>query len=176
MKILSVFTNSLKLFFLLLISIISFYKSSFAQERKKLTIEEYKIIHDSLLSKKQLLNEITSLTKTEIDSLTNFSKLLDAKLTSCASELTSLKRKLYTKKFGKEIAERILASRIWKSMNEEMLRASWGEPDKVTQNIEKWGKFRQLYYGDITFFFRDDKLISWEEKGKKSKVETFLLH
>jgi|GEM_PF-697109 len=166
----------IKVVFFIFVSIIFFYKPSFAQNKNKLTPEKYKTVYDSLSAEKQHLNEIIFLTKTEIGSLSDFSKKLDFELTSCSNELTGLKRTLYTKKFGKEIAERILAGKIWKSMSEQMLRASWGEPDQVTQNIEKWGKFRQLYYGDITFFFRDGKLISWEEKGKESKVETFLLH
>ena len=49
-------------------------------------------------------------------------------------------------------------------MTENMLNDSWGKPDKIDVNKEKWGVFSQWYYGNITYFFRDGSMIDWEEK------------
>ncbi len=163
--------------FLVFVPVIIFInRYSFAQNKTEITPGTYKAVHDSLLAEKQQLDKLISQIKTEIDSLSKLSESKSNELTGCSTELAKLKRKYYIKKYGTAIADRISSNRIWKSMTEQMLRDSWGEPDKVTKNVEKWGVFKQLYYGDVTFFFQDGKLISWEEKGKESKVETFLLH
>ncbi len=52
-------------------------------------------------------------------------------------------------------------------MTERMLKDSWGEPDKIDKNMEKWGVFTQWYYGNITYFFKNGKLIAWEEENNK---------
>ncbi len=49
-------------------------------------------------------------------------------------------------------------------MTDEMVRDSWGKPDKIDKNVERWGVFTQWYYGNVTFFFRDGKLTEWDEK------------
>ena len=54
-------------------------------------------------------------------------------------------------------------------MTEKMLRDGWGKPDRIHTSTYKWGIYSQWYYGDIIYFFRNGKLIDWEEKraGKK---------
>ena len=89
----------------------------------------------------------------------NISDVLDEKISSILEEINSI----YKKKFGKEKANRIINKQIWKGMTEKMLRASWGTPDKIDKNVEKWGVFTQWYFGDVTFFFKNGKLTDWEE-------------
>ena len=72
-------------------------------------------------------------------------------------------REYFLKKYGKKIGQRILNGQVWKGMTEEMLRDSYGEPDKITRNKEKWGTFSQWYYGKHIFFFKNGKLFEWEE-------------
>lgn len=130
-----------------------------AQSEKKYDPQSYKTEFDSLFtlknkndnSKQDLLNEINKLKKESTE--------LSEKIVAINLEI----EKLYTDKFGKEYGLRIFNKQIWKGMTEQMLSASWGKPDKIDKNVEKWGTFTQWYYGKITFFFRDGKLTDWEE-------------
>ncbi|NMB81845.1 MAG: hypothetical protein GYA14_08505 [Ignavibacteria bacterium] len=148
--------NSKSIFLLLL-----FFNSllCMAQSEKKYDPQSYKTEFDSLFtlknkndnSKQELLNEINKLKKQSTE--------LSEKIVAINLEI----EKLYTDKFGKEYGLRIFNKQIWKGMTEQMLSASWGKPDKIDKNVEKWGTFTQWYYGKITFFFRDGKLTDWEE-------------
>ncbi len=122
----------------------------------KITPQEYKNTLDSLTSlKANLLSEKLQF-KNQIDSLEQLSSSLDEELKNCLPAY-------YRKKYGNEIGGRVAAGRVWKGMTEEMLLDSYGKPDKVNRNKEKWGVFAQYYYGKIVFFFKNGKLIEWEE-------------
>lgn len=125
--------------------------------QNKISPSEYKIQFDSLSNLKiSLLKEIETI-KTEIDTLKSIFENNQSLLKECEY------RRL-VKKYGKEAANRLSAERIWKGMTEDMLKEIWGKPDKVTSKKEKWGTFTQYYYGKITFFFKNKKLIDWEEE------------
>lgn len=142
-----------KLLFLLLVS----YSFLFGQA--KLNSKDYQSKKDSLLNQNsKLLIEKKSLLK-EIDSLKNFSNALEEKINSANKEI----EELYIKKFGRENGTRVYNKQVWKGMTEKMLLAGWGKPDKIDKNVQKWGTFTQWYYGKITFFFKDGKLIDFEE-------------
>jgi len=130
-----------------------------AQSKSSLDSKNYESDRDSLNQlKAELSSERTSI-KHQIDSLKNLSSNLDDNISSILEDINQL----YVKKFGKEKADRIINKQIWKGMTEKMLRSSWGKPDKIDKNVEKWGVFTQWYYGDVTFFFRDGKLTDWEK-------------
>jgi len=120
---------------------------------------------DSLRERKTYLQQELKYYKTQIDSLKQFSFFLDDSINKIISEIDNL----YILKFGKENGSRILNKQVWKGMTDKMLHASWGKPDKIDTNKEKWGLFAQWYYGDVIFFFRDGKLTDWEEtKNEKN--------
>ncbi|MEJ5351975.1 MAG: hypothetical protein WHS65_10310 [Melioribacteraceae bacterium] len=142
-----------KLLFLLLFS----YSFLFGQA--KINFRNYQSEKDSLLNlNSKLLIEKKSLLK-EIDSLKNLSNLLEEKINSANREI----EELFIKKFGKENGTRVYNKQVWKGMTEKMLLAGWGKPDKIDKNVQKWGTYTQWYYGKITFFFKDGKLIDFEE-------------
>lgn len=142
-----------KLLILLLIN----YSFLFGQA--KINFRDYKSEKDSLLNQNsKLLIEKKSLLK-EIDSLKNFSNVLEEKINSANKEI----EELYIKKFGRENGTRVYNKQVWKGMTEKMLLAGWGKPDKIDKNVQKWGTYTQWYYGKITFFFKDGKLIDFEE-------------
>lgn len=150
--------NILKLF-LIIVTFYSYAAYNFAQDKNQYNEKNYKSEFDSLKylkeqnenSRKNLLNEISELKKISAD--------LNNQILLITQEI----EKLYVDKFGKEIGLRVYNKQIWKGMTEKMLSASWGKPDKIDKNVEKWGTFTQWYYGKITFFFRDGKLTDWEE-------------
>ncbi|HEY7751295.1 MAG TPA: hypothetical protein VH917_03305 [Ignavibacteriaceae bacterium] len=149
------------IFFLLAISVIQIYP--------QISEEEYKKQKESLLTKKSELNNSISLLKNKIDSLTSLIPQVEQQIADCY-------RELYTSKYGEEIGQRVIYKQVWKGMTENMMMDSWGTPDKIDKNKEKWGVFSQWYYGDVIFFFRDGKLIDWEEgpEGEKDDSEFYL--
>ena len=125
---------------------------SFAQ----ITPENYNKEFNSLTEKKDQLNaEIKSL-KSEIDSL----NLLIPELNQ---RLSTEYRELYVMKYGNKYGPRVAQKQIWKGMKDEMVIDGWGSPDRIDKNVEPWGVFTQWYYGDIIFFFKNGKLIDWQE-------------
>jgi hypothetical protein len=147
-------------FSLIALLLLSFFQiMSFAQY--KINSSSFSAQKDSLiLQKVQFAKDKIRLTVV-IDSLKNLSAEIENKIEVVLEEINSI----YVKKFGKEKANRIVNKQIWKGMTEKMLRASWGAPDKIDRNVEKWGVFTQWYYGDVTFYFKNSKLTDWEEKN-----------
>ena len=103
-----------------------------------------------------------SLAQNEIDSL----KMLRDSL---KRKLQNQLRELYIIRYDEDAGSKVAMGQIWTGMTEEMMRDSWGEPDSITVNDQKWGKYTQWYYGEITYFFKDGKLFEWENKGVKNK-------
>lgn len=148
-------SNKFLTLFFLLILYSPLYSQSFQSEK------------DSLLLLKNSLNVRNTNLQSEIDSLTAYLTDLNKKLDTNQNELAVLKKKFYIKKYGKEDGVRIALGRIWKGMTLEMLEEEWGKPDKTHTDKHPWGIFTQLYYGDITYFFKNSVLTDWEEDSKK---------
>ena len=128
-----------------------------AQENDILDKERFNFLMDSLLTEKSsLLLEKESLLNA-IDSMQNLLAEYEERCKSARSDQL-------IRKYGNKIGKRIAQGQVWKGMTVKMLEDSWGKPDKITTNKEKWGTFAQWYYGDITYFFRDGEMIDWEEK------------
>ena len=139
------------------IILVSVSISLFAQSEKKISKERYNFLTDSLLTQKSiLLSEKESLI-IEIDSLKN-------RLVEIEEECKSARVNQIIRKYGSKVGRQIVNGQVWKGMTEKMLEDSWGKPDKITKNKEKWGLFTQWYYGNITYFFRDGIMTDWEEK------------
>jgi len=119
--------------------------------------EEYNQEKDELnIRRDQLKNEIKDI-KNEIDTLRN-------RIPELEQEVITANRELYVLKYGKEVGEKVSYKQIWTGMTDDMVRDSWGEPDKINKNVKPWGVFTQWYYGEVTFFFKDGKLTEWDEK------------
>ena len=129
--------------------------------------QNYQSEKDSLRIVKDSLAVSNLITKAEIDSMTNYLSELEKKVNANQDELAEIKKKLYLKKYGKGNGTRVSLGRIWKGMTLEMLEDEWGKPDKTNTDKHPWGVFTQLYYGDITYFFKNSILIDWEEGSKK---------
>lgn len=128
-----------------------------AQTEKPISKERYNFLYDSLSTKKNnLLLEKEKLISS-IDSLKLY--LNELAIKSESSRSVQLQRK-----YGADIGSRVALGQVWKGMSEKMLEDSWGKPDKITKNKEKWGTFTQWYYGEITYFFKNGIMTDWEEK------------
>ena len=131
--------------------------SLFSQSEKKIDKERYNFLTDSLMTKKSLLISEKETLIAEIDSLKN--RLVEIEEECKSARITQLIRK-----YGSKVGKQIVNGQVWKGMTEKMLEDSWGKPDRITKNKEKWGLFTQWYYGNITYFFRDGIMTDWEEK------------
>ena len=131
--------------------------SLFSQSEKKIDKERYNFLTDSLMTKKSLLISEKETLIAEIDSLKN--RLVEIEEECKSARITQLFRK-----YGSKVGKQIVNGQVWKGMTEKMLEDSWGKPDRITKNKEKWGLFTQWYYGNITYFFRDGIMTDWEEK------------
>lgn len=151
-------------FYFLLILLFIIGSLVYGQTNGKMNEKQYGALTDSLRVLKLSLTKENLQLEKEVDSLKIVSESLDKKLNKAQSELMKIQHTFYIKKYGKENGNRIIEGKVWKGMTESMLRDSWGKPDKTHQNNYKWGVFDQWYYGDITYFFKNSKLIDWEEK------------
>ena len=133
--------------------LIIFSFNSFAQ----ITKEEYNREKDELNIRRDRLNSEIEDINFEIDSMRN-------RIPELEQVVIAAYRELYILKYGKEVGEKVSYKQIWTGMTDEMVRDSWGEPDKIDNNLKPWGVFTQWYFGEITFFFRDGKLTEWDEK------------
>ena len=142
---------------LLILNFILFLSFSIkGQEGTDLTKEQFDDLMERLIIERENLNDDEENLKLSIDSL-------KIKLTQLNESFNSCRKSKLVKRFGDDIANRILKGQIWKGMTENMLSESWGKPDRIDTNKEKWGVFSQWYYGNITYFFRDGSMIDWEE-------------
>jgi len=128
--------------------------SNFFAQTKKADLQSKK---DSLLILKKSLASETDKLRAEVDKL-------QAKLDVINKKYDGKKIILFSYRYGKKIGSQLAVGKIWKGMTDKMMMDSWGKPDKVSRNKEKWGVFTQWTYGKITYFFRDGKLTDWEEK------------
>lgn len=128
----------------------------FAQTPSKIDKRNYEVNLDSLQSMKKELFLLKQKLRLSIDSLSEY-------LENLKQQLKNEQRELIILKYGEEDGGRVANGQVWKGMSEDMLKDSWGTPDKIDKNVEKWGVFTQWYYGNVTFFFRDGKLTDWEE-------------
>lgn len=146
--------NTLKAYILIFFLIAAV--SAFGQQMDR---KSYNAKSDSLKAIKAKLVEQNVSVQAAIDSLKKYSSKLDDRIQKCRHSAAVLK-------YGKDIGARVYEGKIWKGMTESMLKDSWGKPDKIHTNKYKWGVFTQYHYGDITYFFKNGKLIDWQQKSK----------
>ncbi len=125
---------------------------------KQISRGDFDAAKKDLLAKKNALLEEKAQLKKDIGELTKEQVQL-----SDPNFRREICREYFIKKYGKKIGNRILNGQVWKGMTEEMLRDSYGEPDKIDTNKQKWGVYTQYYYGKQIFFFKNGKLFDWEQ-------------
>ena len=69
-----------------------------------------------------------------------------------------------TNKYGsQEIAEMIMAKKIWLGMTSAMAVESWGRPEDINRSVGAWGTHEQWVYGDTYLYFENGVLTSWQD-------------
>jgi len=68
------------------------------------------------------------------------------------------------KKYGSEIAQKVLDEKIWIGMTTDMAIESWGKPSETNRDVGSWGVHEQWVYGDgVYLYFENGKLTSWQD-------------
>jgi hypothetical protein len=82
-------------------------------------------------------------------------------------ELRVDRKKELTKRYGEDIATKILAGLKWRGMTKSMLEESWGSPFGIKKSVGSWGVHEQWIYkksGKRYYLsFENGKLTSWQE-------------
>jgi hypothetical protein len=64
-------------------------------------------------------------------------------------------------KYGAKMAARIFAGKIWKGMNAEMVRDSWGSPREINRIISGNTVQEEWYFGGTCLYFQNSTLTNW---------------
>ncbi|MCU0457085.1 MAG: hypothetical protein MUE74_12345 [Bacteroidales bacterium] len=64
-------------------------------------------------------------------------------------------------KYGTAMAAKMAAGKIWKGMNAEMIRDSWGSPQKVNRVISGNTVKEEMLYKSSWLYLENDRLIEW---------------
>jgi len=64
-------------------------------------------------------------------------------------------------KYGKSIAARIYAGKIWKGMTTEMVKDAWGEPDRVNNVVVKSVQMQEMVYRSTWLLMEKGLLKEW---------------
>ncbi len=144
-----------KVFLTMFVTAILFLSLSTAQEKYQ-SEQDIQAKIDSLRKVKAEMLDLISTLKRDLREMRSDSD-------SLSMQYQSEVRELYVMRYGKEDGAKVASGMVWKGMSEDMLRDSWGKPDSVTSNKQPWGTYNQWYYGEITYFFKDGKMIDWEE-------------
>jgi hypothetical protein len=64
-------------------------------------------------------------------------------------------------KYGTSMAAKLIAGKIWKGMNGEMIRDSWGKPNKTNRVISGNTVKEEWIYKSTWLYLENDSLIEW---------------
>lgn len=64
-------------------------------------------------------------------------------------------------KYGVNTASRLISGKIWKGMNTEMVKDSWGKAQKINRVINGNTIKEEWIYRNSWLYFEDDELIEW---------------
>jgi hypothetical protein len=64
-------------------------------------------------------------------------------------------------KYGPDIAPRLFSGKIWKGMNCEMVRDSWGTADKINRNISGNIVKEDWIFRNTWLYFENNTLLEW---------------
>jgi hypothetical protein len=64
-------------------------------------------------------------------------------------------------KYGQSMAARIYAGKIWKGMNAQMVKDSWGSPKKISRVISGNVVKEEWFYSTTLLYFQNSTLTGW---------------
>jgi hypothetical protein len=70
------------------------------------------------------------------------------------------------KKYGSSMAARLNSGKIWKGMNSEMVRDSWGSPQKINREISGNLIKEEWIYKNSWLYLENNTLVEWGPVNK----------
>jgi hypothetical protein len=64
-------------------------------------------------------------------------------------------------KYGSSMAAKLVSGKIWKGMNAEMVRDSWGKPQKINRVIAGNTIKEEWIYSSTWLYIENDNLVEW---------------
>lgn len=68
---------------------------------------------------------------------------------------------MLTMKYGKDIGKRLFQHKVWKGINADMARDSWGKPKQINRMYVDQSVDEEWIYSQKWLYFRDNILIEW---------------
>ena len=68
---------------------------------------------------------------------------------------------MLTMKYGTDIGKRLYQHKIWKGVNADMARDSWGKPSQINRSYIDQSVDEEWIYSKKWLYFRDNILIEW---------------
>ena len=69
-------------------------------------------------------------------------------------------------KYGSNMAARLIAGKIWKGINSEMVKDSWGTAEKITREITGNIIKEEWIFKNTWLYFENNTLVEWGPIGK----------
>jgi hypothetical protein len=69
-------------------------------------------------------------------------------------------------KYGSNMAARLMAGKIWKGMNSEMVKDSWGSAEKINRVISGNIIKEEWIFNNTWLYFENNMLVEWGPIGK----------
>ncbi|HSO77408.1 MAG TPA: hypothetical protein VLQ76_02485 [Bacteroidales bacterium] len=68
---------------------------------------------------------------------------------------------MLTMKYGNDIGKRLYQHKVWKGINADMARDSWGKPKQINRMYVDQSVDEEWIYSQKWLYFRDNILIEW---------------
>ena len=70
-------------------------------------------------------------------------------------------------KYGSNMAARLMAGKIWKGMNAEMVKDSWGTAEKINRGVSGNVVKEEWIFNNTWLYFENNTLVEWGPIKKK---------
>jgi hypothetical protein len=91
----------------------------------------------------------------------NISKEMQASQAQPEQSQTDSRYDALESKYGSAMAARIYAGKIWKGMNSEMVRDSWGTTERINRVINGNVIREEWFYRSTWLYFENNTLLDW---------------
>jgi hypothetical protein len=111
---------------------------------------------DGYIFKRHAVIDNAQVAKSKTDQISKFVEAEPPVQAQQESHFTYLENK-----YGTSMATRISAGKIWKGMNSEMVKDSWGRADKITRVIDGNKIKEEWIYRNTWLYFENNSLVEW---------------
>lgn len=101
------------------------------------------------------------LNKIPVNTRQSFKSQPEAQQTQPVQEQEQSRFSYLENKYGSNMAARIISGKIWKGMNSEMVKDSWGISEKVNRVVSGNIIKEEWVYRNTWLYFENNRLVEW---------------